>query len=110
MYSLFSCRPTDLQTGHVAMPVPTVTQNRKSRLSMSSQAIIDPTMRSLALLALMLASTVAVVSGGIYPEEHWSNSIKLTEENFDDVVQVRMNESNHHALKNFQHNFYSDAE
>lgn len=40
-----------------------------------------------AMLGVVLLAAAAVVSGSIYPDDHWKHSTKLTTENADEVIK-----------------------
>jgi hypothetical protein len=39
------------------------------------------------LISAFLVLLATMVAGGIYPEDHWTRSTKLTVQNFDDEVK-----------------------
>ena len=41
----------------------------------------------IALLSAVLLP-LSVLGDGVYPDDHWTYSTKLTEENFDDFIKV----------------------
>jgi len=40
-----------------------------------------------AALLLLLNSLIGLINGGIYPDDHWNYSAKLTVSTFDEVVK-----------------------
>lgn len=41
-------------------------------------------------LLLLLISLVGLVTGSIYPDDHWNHGTKLTVSTFDEVVQTEI--------------------
>lgn len=42
------------------------------------------------IFCALLALSLHQVQGGIYPDDHWSNSAKLTVDNFESTVQTEI--------------------